>query len=53
VVAIAVASLIVEVVLGFTWPEPTPFQQKVVEALDYGWKGGFGFLLGLLSGKQL
>jgi hypothetical protein len=49
---VAVGCLLLEIVLGFSWPVPTTSQQKAADALDFGWKAGFGVVIGLLAGKQ-
>jgi hypothetical protein len=51
VLVIAVLCLLTEIALGFFWPTPTSSQQNVISSIDFGWKGGFGFVIGLFTGK--
>ena len=53
VLLVAVLCLLLQVGLGFAWPEPTAAQINVNSALDYGWKMGFGVVIGLLTGKSV
>jgi hypothetical protein len=48
---VAVLCLFVEMYLGSIWPDPTAAQANIVGAFDYGWKMGFGFAIGLVTGK--
>ena len=50
---VAVLCLFVEMYLGSVWPDPTAAQANIVGAFDYGWKMGFGFAVGLVTGKAV
>jgi hypothetical protein len=53
VAAITLISLVVEIGLAIWAKEPsTGFQQSLFQAADFGWKTGFGALVGLVAGKQ-
>jgi hypothetical protein len=39
--------------VGYVFPEPTAAQANAVAALDYGWKMGFAFVIGLITGKSV
>jgi hypothetical protein len=54
VIVLTVLSLIIEICLAI-WAHdpPTGFQNNLFGAADFGWKTGFGALIGLLGGKQL
>jgi len=36
---------------GYLFPEPTATQANLISNLDWGWKMGFGLVIGLLGGK--
>jgi hypothetical protein len=50
---VAVVCLLLEFATGFAWPEPTAAQANIIGAVDYGWKMGFGVVVGLLTGKGI
>jgi hypothetical protein len=50
---VAVICLLLQLfAVGYVFPEPTAAQANAVAALDYGWKMGFGVVIGLLTGKS-
>jgi len=53
IVAVAVLCLLLEFATGFAWPEPTAAQASVISAIDFGWKAGLGFAIGLITGKSV
>jgi len=53
IVAVAVLCLLLEFATGFAWPEPTAAQASVISAIDFGWKTGLGFAIGLITGKSI
>jgi hypothetical protein len=50
---VALLCLLFELGLGFAWPDPTEAQKNIMSAIDYGWKMGFGFAIGLITGKSV
>jgi hypothetical protein len=50
--AVAVLCPVLQVVLGFAWPEPTAAQAVILSAVDWGWKLGLGYAVGLMTGKS-
>lgn len=52
VIAITAVCGIADIILASMWPDPTQLQQQAFAAVDVGWKGGLGAILGLLGGKQ-
>jgi hypothetical protein len=51
---VAVVCLLLQLfAVGYVFPEPTAAQANAVAALDYGWKMGFGFAIGLITGKSV
>jgi hypothetical protein len=49
---VAFVCLLLEFATGFAWPEPTASQANIISAADFGWKTGFGVVVGLLTGKS-
>jgi hypothetical protein len=39
--------------VGYLFPEPTAAQANFLTALDWGWKMGLGFAIGLVTGKAV
>ncbi len=53
VICLTLFSLFIEVGLAaLVRDSPTGFQQGLFNAVDFGWKAGFGALIGLFGGKQ-
>jgi hypothetical protein len=52
VLGITILCLVLEIGLAFLWVQPSTLQQNAVAAVDFGWKAGFGVIIGLISGKQ-
>jgi hypothetical protein len=50
---VAFLCLLLQFAAGFVWPEPTAAQANIISASDYGWKIGFGFAIGLITGKSV
>jgi hypothetical protein len=48
---LAILCLFAEMYLGSAWQEPTAAQANIIGAVDYGWKMGLGFAVGLVTGK--
>jgi hypothetical protein len=51
--AAAVLCLVSSVWLGFVWPHPTEAQANIMSNLADAWKTGFGFAIGLITGKSV
>jgi hypothetical protein len=54
VIALTGLALFIEIGLAiFAHEPPTGFQQSLFATADFGWKAGFGALIGFIGGKQL
>jgi hypothetical protein len=49
---VAILCLLLQVALGFAWPEPTAAQAITMSAVDWGFKVGLGLVVGLIGGKS-
>ncbi len=51
---VAVVCLLLQfLAIGYLFPEPTVAQANFLTAVDYGWKMGFAFAIGLVTGKAV
>jgi len=52
VIALTMACPVAEILMATFWADPTAMQQATYNTMDFGWKAGFGALVGLVGGKN-